>query len=55
MYCSLEEAELGIAAIARDSQFFKGTRFEHLYRAVESDSHGYVTDAQMNALMRLRP
>lgn len=55
MYCSQEEAEMGIAAIARDSKFFRGTNFGHLYKAVEADGHGYVTDAQMNELLRLRP
>ena len=55
MYCSQEEAEMGIAAIAKDSKFFQGTNFGHLYKAVEADGHGYVTDAQMDALLRLRP
>ena len=55
MYCSQNEAEEGIAAIAKGSQYFQGTRFEHLYRAVEADGHGYVTDEQMKALLKLRP
>ena len=46
---------MGIAAIARDSKFFQGTNFGHLYKAVDADGHGYVTDAQMDALLRLRP
>lgn len=55
MYCSAEEAEQGIAAIAKDTKHFQGTRFGHLYKAVEADGHGYVTDAQMKALLALRP
>jgi hypothetical protein len=55
MYCSQEEAEMGIASIAKDSKFFQGTNFGHLYKAVDADGHGYVTDAQMDALIRLRP
>ena len=55
MYCSQDEAEMGIAAIAKDSKFFRGTNFGHLYAAVGIDGHGYVTDAQMNELLRLRP
>ncbi|MBI1945133.1 MAG: hypothetical protein HYS27_05525 [Deltaproteobacteria bacterium] len=55
MYCSAEEADQGIAAIAKGTKFFQGTRFDHLYKAVEADGHGYVTDAQMKALIALRP
>lgn len=55
MYCSMEEAEQGIAAITKDAKFFQGTRFGHLYKAVEADGHGYVTDEQMKALIALRP
>jgi hypothetical protein len=55
MYCSMDEAERGIAAISRDSKFFRGATFDELYRSVEADGHGYVTDAQMNALLAMHP
>jgi hypothetical protein len=55
MYCSLDEAELAIKAIAKDSKFFGGITFDQLYKAVGSDDHGYVTDKQMQALVAMRP
>ncbi len=54
MYCSLDEAEKGIAAITKDSTFFKGTSYPDLEKAVGADDHGYATDVQMKALLKLR-
>ena len=45
MYCSLDEAVSGIRAIARDSEHLTGVSFNDLYRAIDSDGHGYATEA----------
>ncbi|MEW5849527.1 MAG: hypothetical protein AB2A00_11985 [Myxococcota bacterium] len=49
MYCSYEEAESSIRALARHSGL-GNFGFRTVYDAIETDGHGYVTDAQVTAL-----
>lgn len=51
MYCSLDEAVAGIRAVARDSEHLAGVSFQDLYKAIEVDGSGYVTDKQVDALL----
>lgn len=51
MYCSHDEAVAGIRAVARDSEHLGGVTFQKLYKAIDSDGHGYVTDKQVDALL----
>ncbi|MBI5497066.1 MAG: hypothetical protein HY904_18775 [Deltaproteobacteria bacterium] len=51
MYCSYEEAEGAMRSLSKRSGL-GNFGFEAVYKAIETDGHGYVTDAQMNALLQ---
>lgn len=53
MYCSLDEAVSAIRAIGRDSEHMPNVTFHDLYRAIDADGHGYVTDGQVDALLQI--
>lgn len=52
MYCSYDEAEGSLRAIAARSGL-GNFGYEKVREALDSDGHGYVTDAQMNAFKKL--
>lgn len=51
MYCSWNEANQAIRAIGQGSQHLPQVSFDRLMKAIDTDGHGYVTDAQVNALL----
>jgi len=52
MYCSLDEAEAAVHGIGQSCKQLHDLDFRSLYAAIESDGHGYVTDAQMKTLLQ---
>lgn len=50
MYCSLDEAMAAVRAVTRDCEHLAHISFHDLYRAIDSDGSGYVTDRQVDTL-----